>query len=230
MTRLHRMVLAASLLAAPILLAAGEAARKYVEQGRSETGDPVARAGEKISFIAGDMAMWQLHGYLTLAGALAWLGAVVAVTRLVSERRPVLGLVGGALGFCAGLGWALHLGFYTVPLSLSAAMADTDLTAAATVWAAGDSDAFGTAMVLFFILSNLLAHLALGWGLWRARVVPWWAAACLAVVPVLALEPGPSPVWAATLLIPVIPFTMVAVRLLASARVAVIPTPAPSHG
>ena len=214
MTRLNRMALAGSLVTAPILLGASEAVRKHVEQGRTGSADATANASEKITHVAANISMWHLHGYLTLAGALAWLGAMIALTCLISERRAALGLVGGLLGLGSALGWALHLGFYTVPLSVSAAMADDDLRAAATVWAAGDSDSFGMAMVLFFIATNLLAHLVLGYGLWRAKIVPWWAAVCLPAIPILVLDPGSSPWWGTPFLILLLPFTIAAGRLL----------------
>ena len=137
--------------------------------------------------------MWHLHGYLTLAGALAWLGAVIALTCLISERRPTLGLFGGLIGLGSALGWALHLGFYTVPLSAAGGMADDNLDAAATVWAGPATARSGMTMVLFFIATQLLAHLVLGYGLWRAMIVPWWAAVCLPALPILVprsrLEP-----------------------------------------
>lgn len=154
----------------------------------------MANASEKITQVTANISMWHLHGYLTLVGALAWLGAMIALTYLISERRPTLGLVGGLLGLSSALGWALHLG-YTVPLGVSAGMADDNLGAAATVLAAGDSDSFGMAMVLFFIATNLLAHLVRGYRLWRATVAPWWAAACLPALPLLVLDPGSSPWW-----------------------------------
>ncbi len=216
MTRLRRLTLAGSLVTAPILLAAGEAARMRVEQGRTDSADAVANAGEKITQVAAHLATWHMHGYLVLAGALTWLGAVIALTALISERRPTLGLVGGVLGLSAGLGWAVHLGFYTVQLSVSAAVADTNPDAAATVWAAGDSSSLLMAMVLFFIATNLLAHLVFGFGLWRAQVLPWWAAVWLPALPVLLLDPGSNPAWAAAFLVLLIPFVLAARRLLTS--------------
>ena len=99
-------------------------------------------------------------------------------------------------------------------------MADDNLRAAATVWAAGDSDSFGMAMVLFFIATNLLAHLVLGYGLWRAKIVPWWAAVCLPALPILVLDPGSSPWWGTPFLILLLPFTIAAGRLLSDDSVA----------
>ena len=100
-----------------------------------------------------------------------------------------------------------------------------NLDAAATVWAAGDGS-FGMTMVLFFIATQLLAHLVLGYGLWRAMIVPWWAAVCLPALPILVLDPGSSPWWAAPLLLPLLPFTIAASRLLTDQSVAMRREPA----
>lgn len=58
-------------------------------------------------------------------------------------------------------------------------MAEQNLEAAATVGVAGDGDRFTEVMVLFFITTMVFGQPVLGLGLWRARAVPWWAAACL---------------------------------------------------
>jgi hypothetical protein len=111
----------------------------------------------------------------------------VAITAAIKTRQPVLGAVGGVLGLGSAIGHAAHLGFYTIPLGASAGMAEQNLEAA-TVWVPGDGDPFTEAMVLFFI-TMVFGQLVLGLGLWRARAVSWWAAACLPLSAVLYLEP-----------------------------------------
>jgi len=58
----------------------------------------------------------------------------------------------------------------------------------------------------------VFGQLVLGLGLWRARAVPWWAAACLPLSAALNLEPGSSPLWGLVMLLPLIPFLFIAVN------------------
>ena len=204
--------LAATLVAAPLLLASSEVVRKYVALGQVNSGDPMVDARDKILQVAAHSDLWLVHSYLTLLGILAWLGAMIAVTAAIRARRPVLGAVGGVLGLGSAIGYAAHLGFYTIPLGVSAGMAEQDLNAAATVWVAGNGDPFTEAVVLFFITTMALGQLVLGLGLWRARAVPWWAAACLPLSAALNLEPGSSPLWGLVMLLPLIPFLCIAVN------------------
>ena len=212
MTPINRTFLAATLVAAPVLLASSEVVRKYVARGEVDTGDPFLDARDKIIQVAAQPDLWLLHSYLTLLGILAWLGAMIAATAVISARRPVLGLVGGVLGLGSVVGYAAHLGFYTIPLGVSAGLADQDLDAAATVWVAGESDPFSSAMVLFFIVTMVFGQLALGFGLWRAQAAPWWAAACLPLSAALNLNPGSSPLWGLVMLLPLIPFLFLAIK------------------
>ena len=162
--------------------------------------------------VAAHSELWLLHSSLALLGILAWLGAVIATAAVISARRPILGPVGGVLGLASAVGYAAHLGFYTIPLGISAGMADQELDSAAAFEVAAEGDPFLAAMVLFFILAMVSSQFVLGFGLWRARVAPWWAAACLPLTVVLSLEPGPSPLWGLVPLLPIIPFLFVAVR------------------
>lgn len=212
MTPLARTLFSAALVSAPLLLSASEILRKYVALGAVDTGDPLADTRSKIMQVAAHSELWLLHSYLTLLGILAWLGAMIATAAVISARRPMLGLVGGILGFASALGYAAHLGFYTIPLGISAGMADQELDGAVRFEVAAEADPFLAAMVLFFILTMVLSQFVLGFGLWRARVVPWWAAACLPLAATLSLEPGHSPLWGLVPLLPIIPFLYVAVR------------------
>jgi hypothetical protein len=210
MTSLNRRILAIALVAAPVLLTGSEVVRKYVAQGEVDTGDALLDARDKIAHVAAEPGLWQLHGYLTLFGVLAWLGAMIAVAAVVSARRPVLGAVAGTLGLASAIGYASHLGFYTVPLGASAGFVGSDLDAAATVWAAGDGDGLTAALVLFFIATMVLGQLVIGLGLWRVDAVPWWAALCLPASVFLTLDPGRNPLWGLAVLLPIVPFLFVA--------------------
>jgi hypothetical protein len=213
MTSINRRLLVLSLLAAPVLLSASEMVRKYVAQGEVDSGNALVDARDKIANVAAEPGLWQLHSYLTLVGVLAWMGAMIAATAVVSSRRPVLGALGGVLGLSSAVGYATHLGFYTVPLGSSAGLARQDLDAAASVWVGGDADAFTLVLVFFFIATMVLGQLVVGLGLWRAQAVPWWAALCLPLSVALTLEPGSNPLWGLAMMLPLIPFLFVARRL-----------------
>jgi hypothetical protein len=210
MTPLNRTLTTIALVAAPPLLTAAEVIRKYVALGEVNSGDPLLDARDKILQVAAHQELWLLHSYLAFLGILAWLAAMLAITTAVSARRPVLGALGGVLGLGSAIGFATHLGFYTIPLGASAGMVDQDLDAAATVWVGSEGDPFLTVMVLFFIASMLIGQLVLGLGLWRANVAPWWAAICLPLSAALSLEPGAHPTWGLVWLLPLIPFLFVA--------------------
>ena len=142
MKPINRTLLAATLVAAPLLLASSEVVRKYVALGRSTQGTRSSTRATRSCRSPPTQDLWLLHSYLTLLGVLAWLGAMIAITAAIRARRPVLGTVGGILGLGSAIGYAAHLGFYTIPLGVSAGMAEQDLNAAATVWVAGDGDPF----------------------------------------------------------------------------------------
>lgn len=216
MTPITRTSLAAALVAAPLLLSAGEVVRKYVAWGEVDSGDPLLDARDKIAHVAAHADLWLLHSYLTLFGILAWLGAMIAIAAVVSASRPVLGFVGGVLGLGSAVGYAAHLGFYTIPLGISAGLAGEQLDAAVAFWAAGEGDPFLEAVILFFIVTMVFGQLVLGFGLWRARAVPWWAAACLPLSVALSLEPGRHPLWGLAVLLPLIPFLFIAVKIVAN--------------
>jgi hypothetical protein len=170
MTPMYRTLLPATLVAAPLLLSASEILRKYIALGAVDTGDPLADARTKIMQVAAHSDLWLLHSYLVLLGILAWLGAMIATAAVISARRPILGSVGGILGLASAVGYAAHLGFYTIPLGISAGMADQELDSAAAFEVAAEDSSFLAAMVLFFILAMVSSQFVLGIGLWRTRV------------------------------------------------------------
>jgi hypothetical protein len=142
MTPMYRTLLPATLVAAPLLLSASEILRKYIALGAVDSGDPLADARTKIMQVAAHSDLWLLHSYLVLLGILAWLGAMIATAAVISARRPILGSVGGILGLASAVGYAAHLGFYTIPLGISAGMADQVLDSAAAFEVAAVGDPF----------------------------------------------------------------------------------------
>ena len=79
MTPINRTLLAATLVAAPLLLASSEVVRKYVMFGKVDSDDPFLDTRDKIMQVAAQPDLWTVHSYLTLLGILAWLGAMIAI-------------------------------------------------------------------------------------------------------------------------------------------------------
>ena len=175
MHRAHRITAAVALTAAPLLLATGEFLRLRVEGSPdySQSDDDIYRA--QIDAIAANPDAWMFHGIAVLLGTLAWALAVVGIVAVIGRSRPVLALVGGLLGLASAVAHGAHLGFYTVMLSVLAGMPAEERDAGVAAWAGAGGDLLGNVLVLFFIVTFLVAPLLLAFGLWRERVIPWWA-------------------------------------------------------
>lgn len=177
----HRITAIVALIAAPLLLTAGEFLRLLVE------GTPVAHESDsamyraQIDAVAANPDMWVLHGIAVLIGTTAWALAVVAIVVLIGRSRPILALVGGLLGLASAVAHGAHLGFYTEMLSVLGGMPAEGRDAGVAVWAATEADPLGPVLVIFFIATFLVGPLVLALGLWRAQVIPLWAFALFVV-------------------------------------------------
>jgi hypothetical protein len=177
----HRITAAVALIAAPLLLATGEFLRLQVEGSPdySQSDNDIYRA--QIDSIAANPDAWFFHGIAVLLGTLAWALAVVAIVAVIGRSRPILALVGGLLGLASAVAHGAHLGFYTVMLSVLAGMPAEERDAGVAAWAGAGGDVLGNVLVLFFIVTFLVAPLVLAFGLWRERLIPWWALALLVI-------------------------------------------------
>jgi hypothetical protein len=174
---IHRPLLIACLLAAPALLTASELARLRVESAHVESEDAVADARSQLDAVAAQLPLWHLAAVLDLLFILAWLGALLAAVIVIARTRPLAGLATGAVAVLSGLGFAMHHAFYYQALADLAGTPDHDRTA--RVLAASGSDWLSVVALLIFFAGALLTPIVLGVGLWRARALPWWAAAGL---------------------------------------------------
>jgi len=180
MNRLHTSILAGGLVLSPVFLTAAELARLTVDNQYVENeSDDVLDSTSHLQAVAENMSLWHTAAYLDLGYLLTWAIALLAITIVVARSRPVLAAVVGLLGLVSSVGVAFHWAFYYLPLAGLAQAADRDLAArAASTY--GD-DALLAVALLMFLLGTLLATLASGIGLWRARALPWWGAIGLAV-------------------------------------------------
>jgi hypothetical protein len=176
MTLLQRRLAAAALLLAPLLLTASELARLRVDGAYVEDeSDPVADAGSHISAVGQSLDLWRTAGLLALGFTVAWGLSLLAGASVISEHRPVLGAVAGVLAVVAVTGSALHLAFYYLPLADLAGSASSSEAARAGALLDG-GDAISAVAFLVFLLGLLAAPAVAAFGLWRVRVLPWWAA------------------------------------------------------
>jgi hypothetical protein len=212
MNRLHTSILAGGLVLSPVLVTVEELIRTTADSGYVENeADPVADAAAHLHAVADHLTLWHASAYLNLAYLFAWAIALLAVTIVVARTRPMLGALSGMLGLVSVLGAAFHWTFYYLPLASLAQVDDRDMAAHAAS-AFGD-DVLLSVALLMYLVGTLLAVLTAGFGLWRARALPWWGAIGLAVWLGYVFT-GPEAQLAALLnLALLLPFTGVARRL-----------------
>lgn len=125
-----------------------------------------------------------LHIASFVLGAFLLPISIVGMARLAMPRSPWLATIGGALGL---LGW--------LPLSALTAQEDMTLQMArlgaldplATLWERFNGDATMTVFLIVYIVGHLAAYVLLSVALWRARLIPAWAAWTLAASTPLTL-------------------------------------------
>lgn len=172
----HRGVLTVALVAAPVALALGDFLRLRVEGTVPELADdPLREATAQLAAIADAPGVWQAHGIVTLLAALGLVGAVIAILR-TSAGQPVLALSAGVAGLTFAIMLAVHLGFYTMMLSVLAGTDPELAGATARIWSEGESSLVLVG-VSVFMLSSALTPPLLGLLVWRSGVAPWWAVA-----------------------------------------------------
>jgi hypothetical protein len=167
--RVSRIGLGACMVAAPLLLTAGDIV------DRSVNSDNDAKYVAQVA--AHHKAHW-LAGFLMMLGAIALLGAVIGIAHLVRTRRPALANVAGPLaaaGTLALMGWAV------ITMGVDPALGRSPNRAAMVALYHDASNSSDLAPNIVLMALFLLGVIALSFGLWRARVVPRALAAILAL-------------------------------------------------
>jgi hypothetical protein len=109
--------------------------------------------------------------------------AMIYAARVARRASPKLALAGGAM---AALGWLaglMSIGAGQIALYQGARLPDR-AGAAALIDAIISDPVYGT-LVGVFVIGHIVGMIVLGIALWRAAVVPRWAAACFLAYPVV---------------------------------------------
>jgi hypothetical protein len=207
----RRRTRAACLVASPVLLLASHLLQpSHGADTASEVAAQAAHAGAfRASTIVGLLAVMVL------------VPAVAGLASLLGDRTS--GAVGGGLAHAGAIGLCFLLGTGAAATVIAT---DAGQRAVALTEALEGDAAFGVAVGVMLLGWTLgLVTLAIATG--RARVLPWWAAVCLGVAPVVpAVAGGKAPV-ALGFIALLVAFATAARRLTAeglSAQVAVTAT------
>jgi len=182
---------------------------------------PPLRAGEwaQITAISVQPGRWYLFTLFILLSSIMLVPAVLALMRLLGQTRPAWALIAGSL---AQLGILVSIADSANGLMLWQMGAPGASLSQMTALAIRYNAAPGTALI-FMIggLATFSGTLLLSAGLWRARAVPAWTAAAIAVA-VIANIAGLS---ASSILVTIASYTLL---LAAFGRIAVIVRSSPA--
>ncbi len=202
-----RRILAACLVAAPVLFAATEFTRLLIDAGADTSADSLAA-------IAQGRSTWELFAWLVGLTAPVWVAAVVGLAVSLHTRKPTWATLSGSFAFLGSLAWAMHQASYAELNAVAAHHRHAGALAVSVVEGTGGTgleDATLIGMVVGLLLGPLLILL----GHARTGLVPWWAFACVpAWVVVTALASSLSPTFALANLLLVPPFAFAARALL----------------
>ncbi len=205
-----RRLLAACLVAAPVLMCAAEVARLSIPEASGEAG--------RLAAIAAERGTWETFAWLTLALVMAWLGAALGLVEAVRDLNPRAAWIGGVVAVTGAVAFAMHQMQYVEINAVLSSSPDY-------IKAAQQQGVEGTTMeditVLIELVGLWLGPIILVAALARAGTVAWWKFACVAIWVVLFVFTGSiSPVFAAVHLVLLPPFLSVAHSLVQTARVA----------
>jgi hypothetical protein len=220
MKKRTRVVLAASIVLAPLTFGIGDQLRmRVMPPDQDEWNDFVVAMLERV---AADSGLWTAVSYTLYLALFLGITATIAIWRLSVAHAPRWAWAGAILGGLGVLGEAVHLTAHFATLGAFASYEDRAV--AAELYLTLEQHPFAMALFIPFLL-GIFALIPQAVGLRRARVIPLWAMLALVGGPVMMMVAGGStPVASAvfTLLV-VIGFTPAALAMLRS------PTLAPAH-
>lgn len=166
-----RTVAALSLIAAPVVMTAGEILRFRVEGGAG-TGTEAHLAN-----VAANAELWDVMTVLDMVAVILFVPAILGLVHLIRDRAPFLAHIGGGLALIGTLGAAGHNVFAHV---LDGAMAQVAAPEQMVELAAVlEERTTFLVVLLMFVVGFVLGLLLLGVGLYRSRTAPRFAGAAI---------------------------------------------------
>ena len=174
-----------SLVAAPVLFLAGEVVRLTIEDGATSGSE------QHLAHVAANADLWHLMTAVNMISIILFVPVVLGLMHLLRRTQPILAHIGGGLALVGLLGAAGHNVFALV---LDGAMSQVDGGTAQMVELAVQLEqlpSFGLVLAMF-IAGFVLGLLLLGIGVYRARVVPRWSGAAIALGMLVSANAGAS--------------------------------------
>jgi hypothetical protein len=137
--------------------------------------------GERLTMVAEYPTRFLASNLLAVLVQILLVPALLGLLHLLKGRGVVLGHIGGGLALAGVFGYMGVLATEFVVLEMAAGGRQEMIALAERVYG---SVGFGI-FLLMFLLGLLLGFIILSVALWRARIAPIWAAACIAVGSVL---------------------------------------------
>jgi hypothetical protein len=182
--RARRLGQTAALFVAPWCFVLSNAG--YAWTARHGTSDMTAKGALGIAAAYPSLGKWST--FAALVGSLLLVPAVLGAMSLLRVKATRLGLVAGALVIS---GYICYFGLVFQDLSTTAiAQHGGATTANVALLDASQNQPLYVGTALTFVLGNIVGTFLLGVALFRARVVPRWAAVCVMAWPVAHIVGG----------------------------------------
>ncbi len=136
---------------------------------------------ERLTIVAESSSRFLASNVLAVLMQILLVPGLLGLLHLLKARGVVLGHIGGGLALAGVLGYMGVLATEFVLLEMAKGNRQEMLALAERVYG---SVGFGI-FLLMFLFGLLLGLILLSVALWRARIVPLWAATCIALAPVL---------------------------------------------
>jgi hypothetical protein len=165
----RRVFSGASLIAGPTLFFLGILVRPA---GSDDTGD------ELLAYVRGNGTAVELSDLLLIAAVLLLVPAFMAAIKVLRNRQPLLGYLGGGL---AVAGFVCLFGMFAVD-GVALEMARGGIAGSGAVLdQAPNHDLLLWLLTIIFVVGHIVGTTLVGIGLLRAKAVPVWSAVAVAL-------------------------------------------------
>jgi hypothetical protein len=124
---------------------------------------------------------------LIVLSSVLFVPALIGLLRPVRGRGVILVHIGVGLALIGVIGHAVWAGFQVVLVGMVQSGVDREQLSAMVE--GGPPNAGFVVVMLMFLAGFFLGMIVLAVGLWRSRVIPRWAAVCIALAPLLDFLP-----------------------------------------